>query len=47
MLVHVAIGLAHSTSEMLAHLATFTPLTFLISRPAVSEFFQRSRAVSA
>lgn len=47
MLVHVGISMAHSTAETLAHLALFTPLSFLIFRPAVSAFFHRSRAASA
>ncbi len=47
MLAHVAISLAHSTAEVLMHLAIFTPLAFLLFRPAVDAFFHRSRAASA
>lgn len=47
MLVHVLISIAHSTAEVLMHLAIFVPLTVLLFRRATGAFFDHGRAASA
>jgi hypothetical protein len=47
MLAHVAISLANSMTEVLMHLAIFTPLTVLLFRPAANAFFDGHRAARA